>query len=140
MTAEIDPAEFGIVVDRGASTLARIRELDEYIKTMEAERSALKDALRMELTTNPEPIIDGERGLVATLVDRRKPAQIDLGTLAKDDPLAGEYLVEAARAGVLNATLTPLRALKGRSEWADKLLAREMPTGVDYILRIEKVE
>ena len=136
--ATIDPADFGVETDRGASTLQRILDLDGYIKEMTAERDALKDLLRMELTSNPDPIVDLERGISAVLTERRKPASIDLGTMARDDPKAGEWLTEAARAGVLNAALTPLRALKGKSEWADKLLAREMNMGIDQVLRIEK--
>lgn len=137
---EITPDEFGVATDRGASTLSRIVELDGYIRAMEAERNTLREQLKNELGTDPTPIIDGEHGLVATLTERRKPASIDLGTLARDDDRAGEWLCEAARAGVLTATLTPLRALKGRNEWADRLLAREMPSGVDYVLRIEETK
>ena len=138
-TTEITPEEFGVETDRGAASLSRIVELDALIKTLESERTALKDALRMELTANPDPIADLEHGIVATLTERRKPAAIDLITMAKH-PEHEANIVEAARTGLLSAALTPLRAMKGKSPAADALLSYEMPGGVDYILRIEEVK
>jgi len=113
-----------------------VLELDDLIRTLEAERTVLKDALRMELTSNPDPIADLEHGIVATLTERRKPAAIDLITMAKH-PEHEANIVEAARSGLLNAALTPLRAMRGKSPAADALLSYEMPGGVDFILRIE---
>lgn len=138
-TTAINPEDFGIETDRGASTLSRIIELDAYIKTLEAERTALKDALRMELTNNPDPVVDAEHGIVATLSERKKPASIDLITMAKH-PEHEASIVEAARTGLLTAALTPLRAMKGKSPAADALLSYEMPGGVDYILKIEETK
>ena len=82
------------------------------------------------------PIIDGERGLVATLKERNKPASIDLISMAKH-PEMEEHIIEAARTGMLNASLTPLRAMKGKAAWADALLGMEMPGGVNSVLTIQ---
>lgn len=136
MTA-ITPDEFGIDTDRGASTLSRIRELDGYIAAMEAERTTLKDALRLELTSDPTPIVDGEHGLVAVLRERNRPASIDLASMAEHPDLA-PLIAEAARAGVLFASLTAVRSVRGKTAWADALLRYEMPGGVSYVLTIEE--
>ena len=138
MTAPIDPAEFGIKDWRGVAeeSLHRIVLLDEQIKAMTEEREALRDAVKLELSNDGTPIIDGERGLVATLKERNKPASIDLISMAKH-PEMEEHIIEAARTGILNASITPLRAMKGKVAWADALLGMEMPGGVNSVLIIQ---
>jgi len=130
--------DFGIEDDRGASTISRLMEVKEFIKNLTAEKEALEQALRIELTNNPEPIIDGEHGLVATLKERRAPATIDLVTMATH-PEHAAHIVEAARSGLLTASLTPLRAMKGKSAHADALLSYEMPSGASYVLTLERI-
>ena len=103
---------------------------------MTEEREALRDAVKLELSSDGTPIIDGERGLVATLRERKKPASIDLISMAKH-PEMEEHIIEAARTGMLNASLTPLRAMKGKAAWADALLGMEMPGGVSSVLIIQ---
>ena len=141
MTAPIDPAEFGIENFRAKAeeSLYRILQLDEQIKALQEERELLKDGVKMELSSDRTPIIDGERGIVATIRERKRPASIDLPSMSKK---AGEeeHIIEAARTGILNASLTPLRALRGRSAWADGLLRYEMPSGVTEILVIEQTK
>ena len=141
MTEPIDPAEFGIEDFRAKAeeSLHRILQLDEQIKALQEEREMLKDAVMMELSSDHTPIIDGERGIVATLRERKKPASIDLVSMSKNSG-EEEHIIEAARTGVLNASLTPLRALRGRSAWADGLLKYEMPSGVTEILVIEQTK
>ena len=141
MTEPIDPAEFGIEDFRAKAeeSLHRILQLDEQIKALQEEREMLKDAVKMELASDHTPIIDGERGIVATLRERKKPASIDLVSMSKNSG-EEEHIIEAARTGVLNASLTPLRALRGRSAWADGLLKYEMPSGVTEILVIEQTK
>jgi hypothetical protein len=141
MTAPIDPAEFGIEDFRAKAeeSLHRILQLDEQIKALQEEREMLKDGVKMELSSDRTPIIDGERGIVATLRERKKPASIDLVSMSKNSG-EEEHIIEAARTGVLNASLTPLRALRGRSAWADGLLKYEMPSGVTEILVIEQTK
>jgi hypothetical protein len=133
----IDPAEFGITDARAdvEESLHRIVLLDQQIKALSEEREVLRDAARLELTNDGTPIIDMERGIVATLREKRKPASIDLVSMAKR-PDQEVHIVEAARSGVLNVSLTALRALKGKAEWADALLKMEMPSGVTVELRI----
>ena len=141
MTAPIDPAEFGIENFRAKAeeSLYRILQLDEQIKALQEERELLKDGVKMELSSDRTPIIDGERGIVATLRERKKPASIDLPSMSKK---AGEeeHIIEAARTGILNASLTPLRSLRGKSAWADALLRYEMPSGITEILVIEQTK
>ena len=141
MTEPIDPAEFGIEDFRAKAeeSLHRILQLDEQIKALQEEREMLKDAVKMELSSDHTPIIDGERGIVATLRERKKPESIDLVSMSKNSG-EEEHIIEAARTGVLNASLTPLRALRGRSAWADGLLKYEMPSGVTEILVIEQTK
>ena len=141
MTEPIDPAEFGIEDFRAKAeeSLHRILQLDEQIKALQEEREMLKDAVKMELSSDHTPIIDGERGIVATLRERKKPASIDLVSMSKNSG-EEEHIIDAARTGVLNASLTPLRALRGRSAWADGLLKYEMPSGVTEILVIEQTK
>lgn len=134
----MNPAEFGIQDERQAAvdSLHRIQEIKGLVKTLEDEQRLLEMYLRLVLNQDGEPVIDLERGLVATLKDVRTPATIDLVTLAEhvDGP---QYLQSAARAGLLTAKLTPLRALKNTSPWADALLRVEMPGGVSSRLTIE---
>ena len=141
MTEPIDPAEFGIEDFRAKAeeSLHHLLQLDEQIKALQEEREMLKDAVKMELSSDHTPIIDGERGIVATLRERKKPASIDLVSMSKNSG-EEEHIIEAARTGVLNASLTPLRALRGRSAWADGLLKYEMPSGVTEILVIEQTK
>jgi glycosyltransferase involved in cell wall biosynthesis len=65
----IDPSEFGIADSRAdvEESLHRIVLLDQQIKALTDEREILRDAARMELTNDGTPIIDMERGIVATL-------------------------------------------------------------------------
>ena len=141
MTEPIDPAEFGIEDFRAKAeeSLHRILQLDEQIKALQEEREMLKDAVKMELSSDHTPIIDGARGIVATLRERKKPASIDLVSMRKNSG-EEEHIIEAARTGVLNASLTPLRALRGRSAWAAGLLKYEMPSGVTENLVIEQTK
>ena len=141
MTAPIDPAEFGIEDFRAKADerLHRIVQLDEQIKALQEEREMLKDAVKMELSSDHTPIIDGERGIVATLRERKKPASIDLVSMSKNSG-EEEHIIEAARTGVLNASLTPLRSLRGKSASVDAMLKYEMPSGVTEILVIEQTK
>jgi alkylation response protein AidB-like acyl-CoA dehydrogenase len=127
-------------VDRAEAVemLSRINDLTAYIKEMTEERDALKDQVKRVLEENPDPLVDGERGLVATLKPRRLPAVIDLITFSQK-PEAAEVLAEAGRMGFLNALLTPLRAQKGKSAVADVLLNYEMNGGESHVLTIERV-
>lgn len=120
-------------------SLYRIRLLDGQIKALSEERDALKAALKQRLTDNPDPIVDGEHGLVATLVEKNRAASIDLATMAQHPELES-LIVEAARAGVLDARITNIRSMRGRTAWADALMRYEMPGGVAYELRIEEVK
>ena len=137
-TNEIDPAEFGVETDRGASTLKRIGEIKALIRALTEEKNALEDMLRLELKPDAEPIVDGEHGIVAYLKEKKKPASIDLSSMAKH-PDQEPHIIEAARAGVLVATLGVLRPLKGKTAWADALLRYEMAGGVTHELKIEEV-
>ena len=119
------------------ASLKRIRDLKAYKKELEEELSALELRLKSVLEEDREPIIDGEHGLVATLQERRKPAEIDFITFA-ERPDAGRLLSEAAGQGLISARLTQIRGLKGKSEAADALLSAEMPGGVNHILVIEE--
>ena len=141
MTAPIDPAEFGIENFRAKAeeSLHRILQLDEQIKALQEEREMLKDGVKMELSSDRTPIIDGERGIVATLRERKKPASIDLVSMSKKMG-AEKHIIEAARTGILNASLTPLRALRGKSASVDAMLKYEMPSGVTEILVIEQTK
>jgi len=141
VTAPIDPAEFGIENFRAKAeeSLHRILQLDEQIKALQEEREMLKDGVKMELSSDRTPIIDGERGIVATLRERKKPASIDLVSMSKKMG-AEKHIIEAARTGILNASLTPLRALRGKSASVDAMLKYEMPSGVTEILVIEQTK
>lgn len=129
--------------DLAARSLARIHELKGIKKGIEDELSALEGLVKRALELDPDPLVgelaeDSPARIVASLKERRKPASIDLGSLASE-PNGERYLGDAARAGVLTASLTPLRALKGRNAWADALLSREMPGGVSDVLVMEVV-
>ena len=138
--SEITPGEFSIETDRGASTLKRIGEIKALIKALTEERALLEEQLKNERGgSNRDPIVDGEHGLVAFIRERKKPATIDLSSMAKH-PDQEAHIIEAARAGVLSATLGALRPLKGKTAWADALLKFEMSGGITETLVIEEVK
>ena len=124
------------VDDRGASELSRLVELKALIKTLTEEKEAIEQRLKIELGNNPDPIFDGEHGLVATLKEKSKPPTFDLINMANSHP---SYIAELAKAGCLNVGITQVRGLKGKSAAADTLFSKyEMPSGVTYELRVEK--
>lgn len=120
-------------------SLHHLLELDATIKALTEEREIIRQMVRIELGSMDEPLVDYERGIVATLREKKLPASIDLVTLAKHQDKE-VHIIEAARSGVLSAHLTPLRALKGKTAWADALLGSEMPGGVTYELKIERTK
>ena len=137
---EITPEDFGIETDRGASTLKRIGEIKALIKALTDERKMLEEQLKNEMGgDNSDPVVDGEHGLVAYLKPRRKPASIDLSSMAKHPDLE-VHIVEAARSGALVATLGVVRPLRGKVAWADALLRYEMDGGETETLVIEELE
>lgn len=129
--------------DDVVASLPRIVELEAQQKAIEQELNLLKTRAKDALADDPMPLIatlpDEVTKVVATLKQRNKPASIDLKAVA-DAPRGEEFLADAARALVLTAALTPLRALKGRGAWADALLAAEMPGGISDVLTIEVVK
>ena len=130
--------DFGIEDDRGASTISRLMEVKEFIKNLTAEKEALEQALRIELTNNPEPIIDGEHGLVATLKEKSKPAEFDLISMGSQEPAS--YFADLAKANALRVQVTQARGLKGKMPAADALFSKyEMPGGSTFELRLERV-
>lgn len=133
----ITPEEFGLP-GRAAivESLHRILALKDQRKAIDDELAGLEQAVRLELASDPTPLVDGERRISAVLKERAKPASIDLATMAKHADQE-QHIVEAARAGLLNASLTPLRAMKGKTAFADALLSYEMPSGITETLVIE---
>jgi len=73
---------------------------------------------------------------LATLIERNRPASIDLISFA-EKPENEQHLARAARMGLLTASLTALRAQTGKVACADALLAYEMPGGVSQVLNVE---
>lgn len=120
------------------AALQRIQALKGQKKAIDDELSDL-EALVKSVLEDGEPLVDGEHGLMATLVERRRPAEIDLISFA-EKPDAARLLAEAATQGVLSARLTQLRGLAGKSEAADALLRMEVPGGVNHVLTIERVD
>ena len=119
-------------------SLHRLLDFDAQIKAMNEEREIMRQMVRIELgSMDGVPLVDYERGIVATLREKKLPASIDLVTLAKHQDKE-VHIIEAARSGALSALLTPLRALKGKTAWADVLLGAEMPGGVTHELKIER--
>lgn len=135
MTSAINLSDFTLD-DRGASELSRLWELRALIKTLESEEKAISDRLKLELQSNPDPIVDGEHGLSAVLKPRAGAPTFDLIAMSqKDDRL----VVEAARLGLLNVRTEAVRKLRGQSEAADVLLSKyAMPSGDTYALLVEK--
>ena len=124
------------VDDRGASELSRLVELKALIKTLTEEKEAIEQRLKIELGNNPDPIFDGEHGLVATLKPRAGAPTFDLIAMAQK---ADRLVVEAARMGLLNVRTEAVRKQKGQSEAADVLLGKyAMPGAETYALMVEK--
>ena len=119
--------------------LPRIWELEGQQKAIEQELGELKAKVKRALEQDAMPLVGelpNERRISASLKPRNKPASIDLISLARH-PEHERHIVEAAQMGLLTASMTPLRAQKGRAACADALLAFEMPAGVNEILTIE---
>jgi hypothetical protein len=117
--------------------LARRQDLKALIKGMQDELDNIDAMLRAALEADPTPIVDGERGLAATLVERNRPAEVDLISFA-EKPEHEALLARAARMGLLRANLTALRGQKGKADAADALLRFEMPGGVNRVLNVEQ--
>ncbi len=120
-----------------AGALVRRQELKALIKGMQDEVDDLDALLRAALEADPTPIVDGERGLVATLVERRKPAEVDLISFA-EKPEHEPLLARAARMGLLSVRLISLRSQAGKVDAADARLRYEMPGGVTTVLTVEE--
>lgn len=132
-------SEYDVFTDRGASSLSRYYELVGIIKTLTEEKNALAEQFKEELKRNPDPIVDGEHGLVATRIERRGAAEFDLISMAQR-PEMERLIVEAAREGLLAGRTTAIRAQKGHSEAADVLLRSfEMPGQASYVLNVERI-
>jgi len=119
--------------------LVKIREGEELIKGIQAQVDADKARLKTALEADPQPIVDGEFGLVAHLVDRNKPAEVDMISFAKRGD-AERLLREAAEQGLLTARVGQLKGMKGRSEAADALLAVTAPGGTSQYVSVEAVK
>jgi hypothetical protein len=119
--------------------LARRQDLKALIKGMQDELDNIDAMLRAALEADPTPIVDGERGLAATLVERNRPAEVDLISFA-EKPEHEALLARAARMGLLRANLTALRGQKGKADAADALLRFEMPGGVSRVLNVERAQ
>lgn len=118
--------------------MARLVLVKGQRKALEDEQRDLEALLRAALEErHNDPIVDGERGIVASLVERNKPAEIDLISFA-EKPEHEALLARAARMGLLKAQLTSLRSQKGKVDCADALLAYEMPGGVSYVLDVKE--
>lgn len=117
----------------------RLHDLRDIIKGLKSEEEQVAAALKAALESDPEPIVDGEHGLVARLQERNKPAEVDLISFSKR-PDGERLLREAAEQGLLSARVTQLKGLAGRSEAADALLSVSAPGGVTSILVVEKVQ
>lgn len=120
-----------------AGTLHRLVMLKAQAKEIATEVGTLEQALKVELTSDPAPIIDGEHRISAVLKERKAPAEFDLITFA-DAPDSG-LLIQAARQGLLSVRTTQVRGLAGKSPAADALLNKyEMAGGVTYTLVVEE--
>ncbi len=139
LSAAFAPEDFGVSIDRGASALVRLVAVKEQIKHLTSEKEAIEQALRIELSNDPTPIVDGERGIVAVLKERKAPADFDLISRAAA-PEAG-LLIQAAAQGLLTVRTTQLRGMAGRSPAADAILGKyEMPSGVTVSLSVEETK
>lgn len=135
MASAINLSDFTLD-DRGASELSRLWELRAYIKALSEEENAISQRLKLELQSNPDPIVDGEHGLSAVLKPRAGAPTFDLIAMAQRDD---RLVVEAARMGLLNVRTEAVRKQRGQSEAADVLLAKyAMPGAETYALIVEK--
>jgi len=102
------------------------------------------DPIRARLKTyhdrHPEDVIaDYERGIVASFTDRSGSASIDMISLGHHDD-AGSILVALAQAGLLTCSVSALRRLAGKSDWADTTLKYLMPGSSQTVLSVERIE
>ena len=140
MTDDFADILAGVVAEqrtRAEGFLHRILMLRDQRTIIEAELRDLEGAVKEALLNDPTPLVDPERGIAATLKERKGPASIDVISLSRKAENE-RYIIEAAQMGFLTAALTPLRAQKGKSAAADVLLSAEMPGGVQQLLIIEK--
>ena len=124
-------------LEASLATLARDeaaqKQLKEQVDPIRARLKAYHDR-------HPDEVImDAERGLVANFVESNKGDEVDLIALV-DTPNAAETLVSMARAGILSARVTPLKALRGKAAWADHALHHTNSSGVKVSLSIERIE
>jgi hypothetical protein len=114
---------------------------EQTVKPINESIAQRRDRLKRFHESHPEGVIaDFERGIVAGFTSRSAGASIDLIALSENHPDAAGVLLKLAGAGLLTASLTPLRALKGKAPWADSALSYLDPGGSQVVLKIEKAE
>ena len=122
------------------ASLASLAWDEGVLKQLRDQVEGLRSRLKAYHEKHPEDVIaDMERGIVASFVESNKGDEVDLIALA-ETPNAAETLVSMARAGILSARVTPLKALRGKSAWADHALHHTNSSGVKVSLSIERID
>jgi hypothetical protein len=118
------------VADINDETKGPLKDKEEFV-------ARLKQWLQLEGRTE---LIDGETGVRAYLQAKRAHVY-DLPSLVTHDSKAGEYLAEAARAGVLVVNHSALEAFiknTGGSAWAAALMRYHDEAGSNEALYVER--
>ncbi len=121
--------------------LADLHRDEEQAKHLNDGIKSRRDRIKAYHDRHPEePIADYERGYAASFTERSGSASIDLISLADNCAEPAHVLLALARAGLLSCSVTGLRRLAGKAEWADLALKYEMPGSAQTVLSITKID
>ena len=120
----IDRSALEQSLPRAAALKRNIAFLKGQIETEQGELDAIMQRLADALAENPEPIVDGERGIVATASVKKGRRSVDALSFAQN-PENAPHIVELMRRGDASIPVGGLKA--GRSAADDAALRFLMP-------------
>ena len=113
--------------------------LAEQMKPLEAARKRAQDELKQWLALNGESLVDGERGIIARLQERKGTPTYDM-IRAVESVEGCEALVAAATAGMVRIDHVMLARFRkdAGAGWADLLARFEMASTGSVALIVER--
>jgi hypothetical protein len=131
-----------LMTARDAEELAeQIADIKEEIKPLSAEEKKLVGELKRYMQVNELMEVLAPESNVRAYIKTSRQHTYDLPSLVTHDSKAGEYLAEAARAGVLVVNHSALEAFiknTGGSAWATALMRYHDEAGGNEALYVER--
>jgi len=121
--------------------LADLHRDEQNVKPINEAIRKNRERIKAYHDAHPDDaLMDAERGLVASFVERNKGDEVDLIALAENSANPANTLLGLARAGLLSCSVTGLKRLKGDAPWADDALHFMHTSGTATVLTIQRIE